>query len=98
MGTNRRYARQIDRRMDLSIAARSGALCTLSAEELDLENAPLTVDPHPRAVHAWVRFGDTPIRVDARAARWTPYAVGVEFTIDDTTHRCWVWRGAVRRR
>ena len=57
---------------------------------------PLTIDPQPcRRVKAWVRFGDTPVRVDAVAARWTARAVGIEFAVKGVTHRCWVWEGAV---
>ena len=48
-----------------------------------------------RKVKAWVRFGSTPVRVDAVAARWTPDAVGIVFTVDGKEHRCWVWMGAV---
>lgn len=42
-----------------------------------------------------MRFGDTPVQVDAVAARWTADAVGIVFTIDGHEHRCWVWSSAV---
>ncbi|MDJ1113803.1 hypothetical protein [Microbacterium dauci] len=102
MGSNRRYADAVDRRMDdriLQGIAGKGALQSLTVAELRLDERPLTVDPRPRRkVKAWVRFGDTPARVDAIAARWTPDAVGIVFAIDDVEHRCWVWVGAVDER
>lgn len=68
---------------------------TLTATELDLGRMPITIDPQPRRrVNAWVRFGDTPVQVDAVAARWTARAVGLEFEIKDQKHRCWVGEGA----
>lgn len=76
--------------------ARDGELQTLKPMELRLDDVPLTIDPKPhRKVKAWVRFGDTPTRVDAIAARWTPDAVGIIFTIEEKVYRCWVWTGAV---
>ena len=48
-----------------------------------------------RKVRAWVRFGSVPVRVEAIAARWTPDAVGIAFTVGEKEHRCWVWSGAV---
>lgn len=99
MGTNRRYADAVDARISarvLQSVSRSGPLKTLTPLELRLDQAPLTVDPRPRRrVKAWVRFGSTPIQVDAVAARWTPDAVGITFTIEGKQHRCWVWSGAV---
>lgn len=99
MGTNRRYADAIDRRMNdkvLLTLSRGGPLQSLTAAELRLNEVPLTIDPRPRRkVKAWVRFGDTPIRVDAVAARWTPDAVGIVFRVEEVEHRCWVWAGAV---
>lgn len=99
MGTNRRYAAAVDARMDARILqgiAGEGQLQTLAPYELRLDEVPLTVDPKPRRkVKAWVRFGNTPVQVDAVAARWTPSAVGIIFTVEGQEHRCWVWIGAV---
>jgi hypothetical protein len=76
--------------------ARDQQLQSLTPLELRLEEVPLTVDPRPhRKVKAWVRFGETPVMVDAIAARWTPDAVGIMFRVDDVEQRCWVWSGAV---
>lgn len=64
--------------------------------ELRLDEVPLTIDPRPRRkVRGWFRFGNIPVRLDAIAARWTPDAVGITFTVGDREHRCWVWSGAV---
>lgn len=74
MGTSKRYAHVVDVQMNervLQRAARSGPLQTLSAEELALDRIALTIDPIPKPVSAWVRFGDTPILVNAEACRWT---------------------------
>lgn len=98
VGTNRRYADAVDRRMNdraLVTIARGAPLQTLTPTELRLDEVPLTVDPRPRRrVKAWVRFGDVPVRVDALAARWTPDAVGIVFHVGETEYRCWVWAGA----
>lgn len=76
--------------------AGEGQLQSLTPDELRLHEVPLTVDPKPhRRVKAWVRFGEMPVRVDAVAARWTPSAVGILFTVGGHEHRCWVWVGAV---
>lgn len=98
MGTNRRYAEQIDRRMDdriLERIAATGRLETLTRAELDLDHAPVTTDPKPATVEVWVRFGGTPVRVAAEACMWTDRAVAVRFRAAGVEHRCWVWRGAV---
>lgn len=100
MGTNKRYAAQLDARMDTRIlerAAAAGPLQTLSDAELALDRHPLTVDPMPRPVKAWVRFGATPVQVDALAARWTPRAVGIRFTVGGREMRAWVWASAVEQ-
>ncbi|GAB2702467.1 hypothetical protein BKA24_001673 [Microbacterium marinum] len=99
MGTSKRYAAGVDRQMNeriLQRTAAAGPLQSLTSTELRLDEVPLTIDPQPRRkVRAWVRFGDTPVRVNAVAARWTPDAIGLEFTVDGAAHRCWVWVGAV---
>lgn len=98
MGTNRRYADAVDRRMNdraLVTIARGAPLQTLTDVELRLDEVPLTIDPKPRRkVRAWVRFGSVPVRVEALAARWTPDAVGIVFQIEETEYRCWIWSSA----
>ena len=74
MGTAKRYAHVVDRRMNDSIARRimeSGPPMTLGAEELALDMMPLTRTPRPEQVRAWVRYPDGPLWVDAEAVAWT---------------------------
>lgn len=100
MGTNRRYAESIDRGVNERILdgiARGGALETLRSAELELSTRPVTTDPNPAKVRAWVRFGGTPVIVDAEACMWTEHAVAIRFHADNREWRCWVWRGAVRQ-
>ncbi|MFG6402677.1 MULTISPECIES: hypothetical protein [unclassified Microbacterium] len=100
MGTNRRYADQIDRRMDeriLERLAREGPLQSLSDNELELTRLPMTKDPRPSTVTAWVRFGQSPTRVQAEAVAWTPRAVAIRFTVAGRELRAWVWASAVER-
>lgn len=99
MGTNRRYAESIDRGISdriLDGIARGGALETLTKIELELDTRAVTTDPQPGMVRAWVRFGATPVMVDAEACMWTDHAVAIRFRADKREWRCWVWRGAVR--
>jgi hypothetical protein len=100
VGTNKRYAAQIDKRMDERIMQSVTAeqpLQTLSDKELRLDVYPLTTSPQPLEVLAWVRFGPYPLQVRARAVRWTQKAVGIEFKVGDVEHRTWVWANAVDR-
>lgn len=77
-------------------AAKAGALQSLTDRELALREHPVTIYPRPyRAVRAWVRFGPQAIRVDAKLARSTPSAAGIEFRAGEQTYRCWVWGSAV---
>lgn len=98
MGTNRRYSDSIDRdiaKAHLTRLAADGSLETLTTTELQLDVLPKTVDPIPKPVRAWVRFGGEPTLVDAEACMWTPRAVAIQFTISDARYRCWVWASAV---
>jgi hypothetical protein len=98
MGTNRRYAHSIDKRMDdriLESLTRAGTLQSLTREELDLDHQPVTTDPKPGKVRAWVRFGPQPVRVDAVAAMWTKDAVAISFHVGEREYRAWVWTNAV---
>ena len=99
MGSNRRYAHRIDERMDQRIleqTAKGGALQSLTRSELELDSEPFTRAPQPRPVHAWVRFGEVPIMVDAEACSWTAYAVAIRFTVAGTEYKTWVWSSAIR--
>lgn len=100
MGTNRRYAADVDRRMDARIAERimsSGAPLSLSNAELELDVQPLTRTPKPHAVRAWVRYPEAPLKVDAEAVAWTPRAVAIRWPGPSGEHRAWVWVSAVER-
>lgn len=100
MGTSKRYADSIDRRMgvqaDLSIM-RTGEPESLTAKELELKTEPVTRTPQPMPVTAWVRYGKIGIRVNGRAVAWTSKAVAVEWDGPDGPHRAWVWASAVER-
>lgn len=99
MGTSKRLAAHYDMRAqhrEVLSAARSGPLQSLTEREVALREQPLTIYPQPyRRVRAWVRFGHRAIRVDAKLARSTPHAAGVEFRAEDQIFRCWVWGNAV---
>lgn len=99
MGTSRRYAASVDRRMDARIleriAAEAGPLQSLSPEELQLDSAPVTIDPQPKPARAWVRFGGTPALVDAEVCRWTADACAIRFLIGGKELKAWVWASAV---
>lgn len=102
MGTSKRlaphYDMQAQHRAILS-AAKAGPLQSLTDRELALREHPLTIYPQPlKPVLAWVRFGPEAIRVDAKLARSTPLAAGIEFRAGDLTFRCWVWGSAVQAR
>lgn len=98
MGTNRRYADTVDRQMSDRVLERTtaqGPLQTLTRAELQLDELPCTTDPKPRTVRAWVRFGTTPVQVDAEACMWTSRAVALRFRVAGREYRCWVWASAV---
>lgn len=100
MGASKRLAPYYDMQAQhqaILTAAKSGPLQSLSDRELGLRETPVTVYPHAaqRRVRAWVRFGPEPICVDAKIARSTALAAGIEFKAADRTFRCWVWGNAV---
>jgi len=102
VGSNRRYAHHYDKLMDQRIvdqvAASAGPLQSLTKAELELDTEPVTIDPSPKPVRAWVRFGATPVLVDAEACRWTSRAMGVRFTAGGKQLHAWVWLSAVSER
>ncbi|MGJ8721058.1 MAG: hypothetical protein ACSHW9_04365 [Salinibacterium amurskyense] len=102
MGSNKRYARQVDARMDTSIVERimaSSAPDSLSDEELELSRFDLTQTRNPRPVWAWVRYSDGALQVEADAVAWTERAVAIKWqTISGQPHRAWVWGSAVESR
>lgn len=77
---------------------RSGAPQSLTAAEQQRGSVPVTLDPTPRKVRAWVRYPDGPVEVEAMAVKWTSRAVGITWAgPDGAEHRAWVWAGAVER-
>lgn len=101
MGASKRLAAHYDMRaqhQEIIRAARAGPLQSLTDRELALREQPLTIYPQPyQRVHAWVRFGAVPVWVDAKLARSTPLAAGIEFRKGDQTFRCWVWGNAIQQ-
>jgi hypothetical protein len=101
VGTNRRYAASIDRRAEerhINRLAKQNPLQSLTRRELELEDLPVTTNPKPERVRAWVRFGEYPVRVNnAEAVMWTATAVAIRFHCEDVEYRCWVWSTAVSK-
>lgn len=98
MGSSTRLAPLYDMyaaQKQVTTAAKSGPLQSLTDRELNLREQPVTIYPRPAKVLAWVRFGPTAVRVDAHLMRSTPNAAGIEFRGEDQTYRCWVWGNAV---
>jgi hypothetical protein len=98
VGTAKRYAHVVDRRMSDSIGRRvmeSGTPLSLGNEELALDRVPLTRTPKPLKVRVWVRYPAGPLQVDAEAVAWTARAVAVRWKCGDVVHRAWVWASAV---
>jgi hypothetical protein len=99
LGTSKRYAQHYDRGMDAKIleAIMAGGLPTsLVDEELELGEQPLTKTPKPLPVTAWVRYGQSPLKITGRAVAWTSRAVAIEWkTPTGAVHRAWVWSSAV---
>ena len=94
MGTNKRYADSIDRRANAKYIlelSRTAPLQSLTEKELQLDIYPLTTYPKPERCRVWVRFGPHPFRVEGRVLRSTQLAAGVEFKLEETTFKCWVW-------
>jgi hypothetical protein len=101
VGTSKRYAEHYDRMMNdriLEAAMRDQKPTTLTPPELQLDVLPLTRTPLPEPVRAWVRYGETAIRVEARAVAWTPLAVAIVWQAPGGEHKAWVWASAVERK
>jgi len=102
VGTNKRYAEAIDKRMDARVIEkimRSGEPLSLSDIELQLDVYPLTRTPRPEPVRAWVRYPAAPVEIEALAVAWTPRAVAIKWPgPDEIMHKAWVWASAVDRR
>jgi hypothetical protein len=99
MGTNRRYGEGgITDRIDQA-ATRGVEPDTLTDEQLDLDNEPLTTLRRARPVTAWVKYGGIHLRVDAELVAWTARAVAVRWRAPNgEIHKAWVWASAVEDR
>jgi hypothetical protein len=99
MGANKRYAERVDRQMGQradEAATRGLAPTSLTDAELELDLLPLTKTPKPHEVRAWVRYGAVAVKVTARAMKWTPRAVALEWEAPSgEIQRAWVWASAV---
>lgn len=100
MGTSRRYAAAVDRRMDERILARVMAESTphtLTDRELELDREPLTRAPIAKPCRAWIRYDDQAALLDVEAVEWTEHAVHVRWiTPAGQKQHAWVWSSAVR--
>jgi hypothetical protein len=99
MGTNRRYGEGgIADRID-QVATRGVKPDTLTEEQLDLDNEPLTTPRRARAVVAWVKYGNIHLEVEAEAVAWTARAIAIRWRApSDEIHKAWVWASAVSDR
>ena len=101
MGTSKRYADAIDRRMHDNVNAmvmRDHQPISLTDAELELDRLPVTRTPVPEKVRVWVRYREVAMRIEAELVAWTPRACAVRWkTKTGEEHRAWVWASAVER-
>jgi ribosomal protein S7 len=100
IGSNKRYAKQIDQQMTAHVdqMVMRGAPETLSDRELELDVQPLVKAATPVFARAWVRYGGVAVHIDVEAVAWTPQAVAIRWlSPDGQQHRAWVWVSAVKR-
>jgi hypothetical protein len=101
LGTNKRYAEAIDRRMSdraSEVVMRDAKPEGLKTSELELDKYTLSIPPHPVPVEAWVRYGGVPLRIKGEAVKWTEKVVAVQWDTPFGQHKAWLWRSAVDRR
>jgi hypothetical protein len=93
VGTNKRYAAQIEQRTMMR-----GRPLSLTEDEKMLDELAVTTPPRPVLVHAWVRYPEGAVRIRAEAVAWTARAVSIRWvTPTDEKHEAWVWVSAVDR-
>ena len=79
--------------------ALAGTAQSLSPRELGLGEEPVTRAALALPVWAWVRYGETPIRVEAEVVAWTEHAGAVRWLVPGLgVHKAWVWSGAIEPR
>lgn len=95
MGKNRRYGSDVTRSALNDFLTRPRPI-SLSEQELGDDEIHQLVDDEN--VVAWVRYPEQPVEVEGRVIAYTDRAAQIEFQHrDGSTHRAWVWQGAVRR-
>jgi len=79
IGTSKRYAEQIDRRMSEQVVETimRGEPFTLTDDELELDVQPITRTPVAVSAAAWVRYGAVAVKVPGDAAAWARFPDGV---------------------
>jgi hypothetical protein len=95
VGQNKRYGSDLSWETVAEAVTRPEPISLTQAEV----GGAITELPEPVPVRAWVRFPETPVRVEGMATASTEDAVHVEFTMrDGRRRRAWVWRSAVKKR
>lgn len=101
MGTNKRYADAIDKRMAAhtdEIIMRDRQPSSLKKEELELDRLPLTRTPIAIPAWAWIHYETIALRLRVEIVAWTPRACAVRWTTPaGREDRAWVWANAVER-
>lgn len=100
MGTSKRYADQIDRRVGArtdEMIMRDGIPATLTNAELELDRLPLTRTPVAIPATAWVHYNTIALKLSVEIVAWTPRAVAIRWKAPSGEHRAWVWASAVER-
>jgi len=99
VGTSKRYAHVVDAAMDARVSEqimRSGEPQSLTDDERQVGEVPLTTPPRAMPVRAWVRYPAGPLEVDAEIVAWTPRAAALRWRgPGGSVHRAWVWASAV---
>ncbi|MBH0053186.1 hypothetical protein I6E74_03270 [Salinibacterium sp. SWN139] len=98
MGTSKRYAEQVDRRMSEQVVETimQDEPSTLTDDELELDKLPLTRTPVAVPAVAWVRYGGVALRLPVEVVAWTERAVAIRWKTDTGgVHKAWVWASAV---
>jgi hypothetical protein len=77
IGTSKRYAEQIDRRMSEQVVETimRGEPFSLTEDELELDVQPITRTPVAVSAVAWVRYGAVAIKIPVEVVAWTSRAV-----------------------
>jgi hypothetical protein len=101
VGTNVRYAAQIDAKRDEKIneiVMRDHQPQSLTPNELELDLLPLTRTPKPIPAIAWVHYDKMALKIPVHIVAWTPRACAIKWTTPQgREEKVWVWASAVDR-